>query len=97
MAEFRKRVIAVRKKGKLSNADLQHWLGCPYATIWTWTNHRREPQEVTASKYEPRLKLLERYINKHDGFPVPLDVSSHGRPAFIKGVRNGLERTGTRA
>lgn len=92
MADFRKRVTACLRKGKLSSADLQHWLDCPYATVWSWVNHSRAPQDVTAGRYEPRLKLLERHITRHNGFPVPLDVGSHKRPAFIQGVRDGLER-----
>lgn len=97
-SDFRKRVLACLRRGHLTKADLQHWLGCPYPTIHSWIDEARAPGPVSVHRFEPRLKLLEAVLRGGRHFPVPMDVGHRDRPAYILGVRHEFERgKGSRA
>lgn len=94
---FQQRLRACVRKGDLQVADLHHWFDRPRATVRYWLLSK------DAARYEPhddpkgrdawtRLKLLEWGVENNDGFPVPLSLSAHARPAYIRRTQDALSR-----
>ena len=93
MSSFVDRLTACARQGSLSTSDLAYWFDVPQSTMWTWLHGRSEPDGTKRSRdvdlMQSRLTLLEKYIKKHGGFPVPFEVGGHNRPRYIRDVRDG--------
>lgn len=77
-----KRLQAVMKAGALTPADVAHWLGKRYPTVYSWAYYGRSPAVTAADEVEKRLARLEREVRRK-GALVPYEVGQRERRAFI--------------
>lgn len=82
------------KIGVLTRADLRYWFERPHATVRMWVLDGWTPRGPAGELAGERLALLERAVKQKRGMPVPRTLSARERPAYIKQVRDGLERVG---
>ena len=94
MPDFTKRIRWCIKNGDMTVADLHHWFGRPRSTVRTWVLDAHTPQGPAGNKAHLLLTLLERRIEKKKGFPIPVDISAHARPDYVRKLRHAA--TGAR-
>jgi hypothetical protein len=83
--------------GDLTFADLHHWFARPRPTVRAWVERGHEPRGPSGKLARDRLRLLEHAVEYRQGLPAPRTLSQDARPAYIKQVRDGLERDGVPA
>lgn len=84
------RLNALMQAGKLTVADLAHWLNRPHSTVSLWAKGTTAPGgRYNADLAYSRVLLLEQHVRA--GFVMP-EMSAHKRPEFIRQARNAAER-----
>jgi hypothetical protein len=90
MDAFATRLAKVMRVGDLTIADLHHWFNRPRYTVRMWVLLEREPRGPAGRLAHHALDRLEKEVMARRGFPVPANLSSLERPAYIRQVRDGL-------
>lgn len=90
---FAHRLKWCMSRGDLTTADLHHWFERPRPTVRLWVKSGAEPRGPSGDDARTRLDLLERAVTKKQGLPPPRTLSALERPAYIRQVRDGLERS----
>lgn len=83
MKSFSQRLSVCLKRGQMAQGDLRWWFGRSYSTTASWLRGR-EPRGPAGEEARRRLSLLEKGIALKKGFPVPVELSSLERPAYIE-------------
>lgn len=88
-ATFHERLIACMDKGNLRLADLSHWFGKPYHTVWFWVYKHRMPRSLKGQRklMMDRLANLEKVIP----FKFPDGLNQFERPKYIEKTRIEIE------
>lgn len=90
MAEksFQERLQGVQRDGNLKLSDLARWFDRPYATVRGWVENAIEPGggPIDIQHANELLALLELFIKKKRGFPVPR-LSPQKRIAYLADIR----------
>ncbi len=91
--DFCPRLNRCLSRGDFTVADLSHWFGRPYHTVWFWVHKDREPRGSAGQRklMLRRLELLEKTIITRRFLPVPVDLNQFERPDYIEKLRNDLE------
>lgn len=77
----------------LGFGDLHHWFERPRATVRLWIDRKTDAPYGPAGQLAlSRLVLLERAVKEKRRLPAPRSLSALERPAYIKQVRDELER-----
>ena len=84
MKTFSERLAICLKRGQMAQGDLRWWFGRSYSTTASWLNDKREPRGPSGDEARRRLALLEKGIALKKGFPIPVELSSTERPAYIE-------------
>lgn len=94
MSTFSDELTRLMEIGDMTLADLQHWFARPHPTVRSWVELGRTPRGPAGKLAWDRLRLLGDAVEYRQGLPAPRNLSAQARPAYIKQVRDGLERTG---
>jgi hypothetical protein len=86
MKTFSSRLAICLRKGQMAQGDLRWWFGRSYSTTASWLRDNREPRGPAGEEARRRLALLEKGIALKKGFPVPVNLSSLERPAYIENL-----------
>lgn len=87
---FQVRLTKVMLAGKLTVADLSHWMNRPHATVRLWVKGATTPTgRYQADLVYRRLLLLEQSV-REGNWSVP-EMSAHERPEWIKRARDAAE------
>ena len=80
-AEFKRRLDAATRRGRLTASDLAVWFSFPRSTIATWLWRVSMPREGSQfDELQRRLLLLEQST----AFPVPYEVRKNARRGYIE-------------
>lgn len=93
MSKFSDRLNKCMDRGDFTVADLSHWFGRPFHTVWFWAHKGRTPRgSVGQCKLTyRRLELLESAIARKRGLPIPVTLTQFERPEYVEKLRHGLE------
>ena len=84
MKPFSQRLAICLERGRMAQGDLRWWFGRSYSTTASWLKDDREPRGPAGDEARRRLALMEKGIALKKGFPVPVNLSSTERPAYIE-------------
>lgn len=84
------RLTRLMLAGRLTVADLAHWLNRPHSTVRLWVAGETSPSgRFQIDLMYSRVLLLEKFLRA--GHTIP-EMSAHKRPHYIKQARDDFSR-----
>ena len=94
---FSQRLQRALKRAGMTPGDAHHWFARPRSTVTTWCKGR-SPRGPIGTLAGYHLALLEKALKeKIEGLPVPAEMNYQRRPAYVRGLRDEIERRARRA
>jgi transcriptional regulator with XRE-family HTH domain len=88
MPTFSDRLIELRRRSGMTEAEMCAWLGgVPKSTLGSWTRGRRTPTWHAIDPLNRALDYLEKELKTRRRLPLPLGVRKDDRVGHVESIR----------